>query len=111
MLTTPGLDGVFRALGDRTRRAIVERLEGAPETTGALIEAFPSLSRAAVMKHLAVLERAGLVRVKRDGRFRWNELERNPLATADEWLARHVERRRDMGMRLKMVAEELEDNA
>jgi DNA-binding transcriptional ArsR family regulator len=110
MSSAPALDRVFHALSDTTRRTILERLERSPETTGALATAFPKLSRVAVMKHLGVLESAGLVSVKRQGRFRWNELKRDPLEAADDWLGRHFERRRDMGLRIKLVAEEKEDS-
>lgn len=110
MSATASLDRVFQALSDGTRRAIVVQLEHTPRTTSELIGAFPQLSRVAVMKHLDVLESAGLVTVKREGRLRWNELRRDPLRVADDWLSRHIERRRDMGMRLKLIAEEEEGN-
>ena len=100
------LDRVFQALADSTRREIIEKLEEEPRTTGWLIERFPHLSRAAVMKHIGVLEHAGLVAVEREGRHRWNSIRRDPLEDADSWLARHVERRRDMMRRLKELAEE-----
>jgi DNA-binding transcriptional ArsR family regulator len=106
MSVTASLDRVFQALSDGTRRRIVERLQTSPETTGEIAGAFPKISRIAVMKHLDVLESAGLIKVKRQGKFRWNELNRIPLDAADEWLARHIERRRDMGMRIKQIAEE-----
>ena len=57
------------------------------------------------MKHLDVLEEAGVVSVRREGRNRWNGMNREPLAAADEWLARHVEGRRDMLQRIKRLAE------
>jgi DNA-binding transcriptional ArsR family regulator len=101
-------DAVWKALADPTRRRLIELLERSPRTTGELAQAFPKLSRIAVTKHLSVLRAAGLLTVDRDGRRRWNRLERDPLRVADAWLARHVERRRDMMMRLKEVAEERE---
>lgn len=106
MSSLPDLDKIFRSLSDPTRRAIVERLRVAPVTTGELARGFPSLSRVAVMKHLDVLEEAGLVAVKREGRLRWNELKPEPLLAADTWLARHIGRRHDMLKRLKAIAEE-----
>ena len=99
-------DDVWKALADPTRRKLIELLSEQVRTTGELSEMFPSVSRFAVMKHLDVLEDAGLISVKREGRLRYNELQRDPLRTADEWLARHVEKRRDMLMRLKRAAEE-----
>jgi DNA-binding transcriptional ArsR family regulator len=58
-VTTYQLDG-WAALGDRTRRAIFERLAGAPSPVGELAEGLP-VSRPAVSQHLKVLEDAGLV--------------------------------------------------
>jgi DNA-binding transcriptional ArsR family regulator len=47
----------------------------------------PQLSRFAVMQHLAVLERAGVVLVRRDGRERWNELNAVPIQRElERWL-------------------------
>jgi DNA-binding transcriptional ArsR family regulator/uncharacterized protein YndB with AHSA1/START domain len=74
----PGFDPVWKALADPTRRRILDLLKGQPRTTGDLCEAFP-LSRFAVMKHLGVLEGAGLVVVRRRGRERWNHLNAVPL--------------------------------
>lgn len=56
--------------------------------TGELCEQFPALTRYAVMKHLGVLERAGLVRVHREGRCRWNSLNAAPIqAIYDRWMS------------------------
>jgi DNA-binding transcriptional ArsR family regulator/uncharacterized protein YndB with AHSA1/START domain len=74
----PGLDQVWKALADPTRRHILDLLKDRPRTTGDLCTAF-SLSRFAVMKHLGVLEGAGLVVVRRSGRERWNHLNAVPL--------------------------------
>ncbi len=70
---------MFKALGDRTRRRMLDLLARRPRTTGELAGKFPRLSRFAVMKHLRVLERAGLLVVTRDGRKRWNALNPVPL--------------------------------
>lgn len=61
------LSGVFQALADPTRRQILDLLRLQPRTTGQLAEQFPS-TRFAVMKHLNVLEEAGLVLARRQGR-------------------------------------------
>lgn len=62
---------IWTALADPKRRQIVELLSEKPRTTGELCEFF-DVTRFAVMKHLNVLEQAGLITVKRDGRKRWN---------------------------------------
>ncbi len=81
------LNPVFRALADPTRRRILDLLHEEPRTTGELARAVPALSRFAVMKHLAVLERARLVLVRREGRERWNHLNAIPLQQIyDRWL-------------------------
>ncbi len=61
------LDAVFAALADPTRRALIAALARRPRTVGKLATPF-DLSFAAVSKHLAVLERAGLVVRERRGR-------------------------------------------
>ena len=66
MVTNYRLDGVFSALGDPTRRAIVYRLQEGPATVGQLAKPF-RVSRPAISKHLRVLERAGLVRTHQGG--------------------------------------------
>ena len=69
-LTDPQLDRLFRALADATRRDIVARLLGGePASVSALAERY-DMSFAAVQKHVAVLETAGLVSKQADGRRR-----------------------------------------
>ncbi|MGH7177416.1 MAG: ArsR/SmtB family transcription factor [Tepidisphaeraceae bacterium] len=84
------LDRVWKALSDRTRRRMLDLLAERPRTTAELSLAFPRLSRFAVMKHLRVLERAGLLVVTREGRFRWNSLNPVPLAEVfRRWVGKH----------------------
>ena len=73
-------DPLWRALADPTRRRLIELLRDGPRTTGDLCRAF-STTRFAVMKHLHVLARAGVIVVHRVGRVRWNELNPEPLRT------------------------------
>ena len=67
MQTTYDTDRVFAALADATRRDIVRRAIGGEEGVAELADHYP-MSFAAVQKHIAVLERAGLVSKERDGR-------------------------------------------
>lgn len=91
-MSTRDDEGIWRALADPTRRAILDLLKPGPRTTGDLCERFPELSRCAVMKHLGVLEEAKLVIVKREGRFRWNHLNPIPIQDIyDRWISRHVQ--------------------
>lgn len=72
-------EAVWRALADPTRRRILDLLRERARTTGELCRPFRRLSRFAVMKHLAILESAGLVVVRRRGRERWNHLNAVPI--------------------------------
>jgi DNA-binding transcriptional ArsR family regulator len=91
MSRTSQEDLVFKALGDRRRRAMLDFLKEGPRTTGAVCERFAMLDRCTVMLHLRVLENAGLIAVKREGRVRWNYLDVAPLqAIYDRWISRYA---------------------
>lgn len=79
------LDGVFHALADPTRRAIVARLAVRPTTVTELARPF-AMSLPAVSKHLKVLEQAGLISRDADGRARRCTLRPTGLRNADDWL-------------------------
>jgi DNA-binding transcriptional ArsR family regulator len=80
-------DRVFKALGNRTRRRILDLLRDQPRTTGELCAAFPDIDRCTTMRHLGVLERAGLVIAQRKGRERWNHLDVLPIKLIhDRWI-------------------------
>ncbi len=82
-------DPVFKALADWRRRRILDLLKEAPRTTGELCERFGgSLDRCTVMQHIGVLERAGLIIARRDGRKRWNYLNAAPFKEIyDRWIS------------------------
>jgi DNA-binding transcriptional ArsR family regulator len=78
---------VWKALSSPHRRALLDALRDGPMTTTALCEVLPGLSRFAVMQHLGVLERAGIVLVRREGRERWNQLNAVPIQRElERWL-------------------------
>ena len=79
------IDRVFHALGDATRRAMLERLTLAPMSVSRLAEPF-DMSLAAVVQHLQVLEDAGLVVTEKTGRVRSCRVESAGLNLAREWL-------------------------
>jgi DNA-binding transcriptional ArsR family regulator len=83
--STP-LDGVFHALADPTRRAMVDRLGRGPATVSELAKPL-SMTLSAVMQHLLVLEGAGLVRSAKVGRVRTCRLDEAMLASAEAWFA------------------------
>src|SRR5437763_9913679 len=81
------LDLVFRALGDRTRRALVERLVRGPASVSELAAPL-TMSLAAVVQHLQVLEAAGVIRSEKVGRVRTCQVEPAALRAAEGWLGR-----------------------
>jgi DNA-binding transcriptional ArsR family regulator len=88
------LDLVFQALGDPTRRALVDRLAQGPATVSALAAPLP-MSLPAVHQHLKVLEDSGLVRSEKIGRTRTCHLDLTMLDTAQTW----IEARKAMWLR------------
>ena len=81
------LDRAFAALADPTRRAILERLAGGPTTVGDLAEPF-DISLPAISKHLAVLERARMIRREPEAQWRRCSLEPAGLQPALDWMER-----------------------
>src|SRR6202162_5327205 len=79
------LDLVFRALSDRTRRAMLERLAKGEHTVGELASPY-RMSLAAASKHIQTLQRAGLVKRTVRGRIHYCRIDPRPLARADGWL-------------------------
>jgi DNA-binding transcriptional ArsR family regulator len=80
------LDQVFAALSDSTRRKLVHALAEGEKTVGELAEPF-AMSLVAVSKHLKVLEAAGLVRRRVDGRKHYCTLAPEMLTGALDWIA------------------------
>lgn len=95
------LDLVFRALGDHTRRAMLQRLARGEQTVGDLAAPY-EMSLAAASKHIQTLERAGLVKRTKRGRIHYVRIDPRPLERADHWL-RAYERLWDT--RLERLAE------
>jgi len=88
-LSATQLAAVFGALSDPTRLAIVERLLSEGErTAGEIAEPF-AVSKPAISKHLKVLEDAGLVRRRLDGRRHVLSLESARLLLAEDWIDRY----------------------
>lgn len=101
----PDLDAIFQALSHPTRRALIEQLAGGPASVTELAEPH-DVSLAAISKHLAVLEDAGLIDVETDGRVRRSHLNAAPLSAAFGWLTRYRVFWED---RLDALADHLED--
>lgn len=81
------MDAVFTALADATRRGMIARLSAGPATVGELGRPY-GISKPAVTKHVKMLERAGLIRRKRDGRIHKCTLQSKPMMQAGDWIER-----------------------
>ena len=85
-MTAPDpISGVFAALADPTRRAILARLAGGEATVNELAQPFP-ISAQAISKHLNVLERAGLIARTREAQWRRCRIEPAPLRDIADWV-------------------------
>jgi DNA-binding transcriptional ArsR family regulator len=83
----PGLNEVFGALADPTRREVLQSLAAQPGLTASRLAGDLPMTRQAVSKHLAALSGAGLVEARREGRETRYILTPAPLAGAMQWMA------------------------
>jgi DNA-binding transcriptional ArsR family regulator len=81
------VDAVFTALADPTRRDVIAALAREPRLTASRLAGDMPVTRQAVSKHLAALDRAGLVRADHVGRETHYELTPEPLGEAMAWMA------------------------
>ena len=79
------VDRVFHALGDPTRRAIVEKLSAGPISVSRLAKPL-DMTLAAVVQHLQVLEASGLVQTEKVGRVRTCRIEPKGFSVAERWI-------------------------
>ena len=100
------VDRVFHALGDPTRRAIVEKLSAGAISVSSLAKPL-DITLAAVVQHLQVLERSGLVRTTKIGRVRTCRIEPKGLSIAERWIE---ERRSLWERRLDRLGAVLSEN-
>ena len=84
----PSLDLSFAALSDATRRGIIDHLGRAEASITSLAEKF-HMTLTGMKKHVAVLERAGLVRTEKVGRVRTCRLGQGGLAAEAQWIEAH----------------------
>jgi DNA-binding transcriptional ArsR family regulator len=98
------LDLAFQALADPARRAMVDRLARGPASVSELARPF-AMSLPAVMQHLAMLEKSGLVRSRKRGRVRTCEINSAALGAAETWISL---RRREWEQRLDHLGRYLE---
>ncbi len=99
-------ESVWRALASPHRRKVLDLLREGPRTTGDLVRQLPDLSRFAVMQHLGVLEQAGLVLFRREGRQRFNYANAIPLRQIYErWVEPLGSSAAETALHLKRYAE------
>ncbi len=99
------LDLVFTALGDATRRSIIERLRAQEATVSQLAEPL-AMSLPAVSKHLRVLENAGLLERRIEGRTHYLKVNAKPITQAMKWMEYHRQFWADSFDRLEKLLEE-----
>jgi DNA-binding transcriptional ArsR family regulator len=96
---------LFAALADPVRRGLLANLaEHSPRTATQLAEDFP-ITRQGILKHLTILEDAGLVAVHRSGREKRYSLTPEPLAELDQWIDNIGAKWDERLLRLKVLLE------
>jgi len=97
---------IFKALSDPTRRQLLDTLRDRDGQTLTELEAGLGMTRFGVMKHLKVLEDAGLVVTKRAGRFKYHYLNAAPIQeVADRWIAPYAKPLARFALDLKTTLE------
>ena len=81
------LDNIFGALANQTRREILDLLTRSERSVLDLAGRF-DMSQPAITKHLNVLQRAGLIQKRKEGRYRYCTLDSDTLGDASEWIER-----------------------
>ena len=80
------LDGIFQALADPTRRAVLQRLGRGSASISELAEPF-DMALPSFMKHIRLLEDSGWIQTRKEGRVRTCGIDRKSLAAAEAWLS------------------------
>ena len=88
------VEAVFRALGDPTRRVILERLGGGPLSVSRLAEPL-GITLTAVVQHLQILEQCGLVRTEKVGRVRTCNIQLSGFEALEQWIQARRDHRPD----------------
>ncbi|WP_299743569.1 helix-turn-helix transcriptional regulator [Devosia sp.] len=80
------LDGIFQALADPTRRAVLGRLGQGPASISDLAKPF-DMALPSFMKHIHSLEGSGLIQTRKEGRVRTCAIDKQRFATIETWLS------------------------
>jgi len=86
MAKYPQLNGVFQALADPTRRAVLGRLGQGPASISELAKPF-DMALPSFMKHIHFLEESGWIQTRKEGRVRTCVIEKKSFAVVDAWLS------------------------
>jgi DNA-binding transcriptional ArsR family regulator len=79
------LDGIFQALSDPTRRAVLRRLGAGPASVGELAEPF-DMALPSFMKHIRSLEQSGCIHTRKSGRVRMCTIDKRAFTVVESWL-------------------------
>jgi len=102
----PDVNQVFHALGDPTRRAMLEKLSLGPVSLSQLSQPL-GITLAAVVQHVSVLEESGLVRTQKLGRVRTCQMDTSGLLVVEQWIhSRRVQWERKLDRLGELLAEE-----
>ena len=80
------LDGIFQALADPTRRAVLRRLGRGPASISELAKPF-DMALPSFMKHIQSLEDSGWIQTRKEGRVRTCAIRKKPFAAVEAWLS------------------------
>jgi DNA-binding transcriptional ArsR family regulator len=104
---TISLDRTFQALADKSRRSMVERLTLGPASVSELAAPL-TMSLAAVVQHVQILEACGVVKTEKVGRTRMCRIEAAAMTAAEQWI---TDRRRSWEARLDRLGDVLNEVA
>ncbi len=103
------VDDVLSALGEPTRRTLLERLAERGTATATVLAAELPISRQAVVQHLEILTQAGLVTGDRRGRERWFEVRTEGVTDTARWLHERAAEWEQRLRTIKQIAERCDD--
>jgi DNA-binding transcriptional ArsR family regulator len=83
---TRQLNGIFQAIADPTRRAVLGRLASGPTSVSDLARPF-NMALPSFMQHIRLLEESGWIRTRKVGRVRICAIEEEPLTAVERWLS------------------------
>ena len=83
---TGQLNGIFQAIGDPTRRAVLGRLSSGPASVSDLAKPF-DMALPSFMQHIRLLEESGWIRTRKVGRVRICAIEEEPFTAVQQWLS------------------------